>query len=186
MMVPGAIVVMMVSVAGCCLWSSHSETAMHHEPEIHLLPLGYEGGVLILYDRSDGKPLRCKDGVRMLDIPPDGLLLTSAKAQADTAVPPDRVRFYHGTSLERQTELREMHNWDTLRLSDGVCIYARQVGEVSHGDTHQKYESYMVMRATANIDSMDHALRRKLFDIVGVPQEEQATEEQDAGEQGAK
>lgn len=44
------------------------------EPEVHLLPHGYEGPVLIVFDQPDGEPATYRNQTRVYEIPSDGVL----------------------------------------------------------------------------------------------------------------
>jgi hypothetical protein len=44
------------------------------EPEVHLIPAGFQGPVLIIYNDSSGSPRRYEGKARRYDIPPTGIL----------------------------------------------------------------------------------------------------------------
>lgn len=46
------------------------------DDEIYILPAGYRGVVLILYDQTNGEPKKYEQGKRVHEIPPSGILKT--------------------------------------------------------------------------------------------------------------
>ncbi|HZM00319.1 MAG TPA: hypothetical protein VFD43_08715 [Planctomycetota bacterium] len=106
------------------------------EPEIHLIPAGYQGQVVILHDVPDGEPARYEDGARVYPIPPDGVLRSS------TPVPdgwwgPDEVRYFYVAEDGTRTRIVDDVNSsipDTpeSRGDPTVGIYFRSFGRISY------------------------------------------------------
>lgn len=76
-------------------------SAEEGNPEIFLLPEGYQGAFYVVYNIPEGEPLTYEDGAPVYDIPQDGVLLT----QAD--VSPGSVRkdmfFYESADGTRES-----------------------------------------------------------------------------------
>ncbi len=58
------------------------------EPEIHLLPLGFTGPVVIIHGDSTGAPAEYEDGARVYRIPDTGVLRTQFEANQGWHKPP--------------------------------------------------------------------------------------------------
>lgn len=58
------------------------------EPEIHLLPLGFTGPVVIVHGDSAGVPVEYEEGARVYRIPDTGVLRTQFAANAGWRAPP--------------------------------------------------------------------------------------------------
>jgi hypothetical protein len=57
-----------------CLWGYSSLSSV--ESEIYLIPDGYEGPVLVVYDQPNGQPPEYEGSARLYEVPDTGLLLT--------------------------------------------------------------------------------------------------------------
>lgn len=64
------------------------------EGEIHLLPQGYTGGFVIVYQDSTAPPLPLVDGYYIYNIPENGILYTSTSIN-DGSVITSKLHFYH-------------------------------------------------------------------------------------------
>jgi len=54
------------------------------EPEVHLIPSGYAGPVVIAFDQENGTAKRYEDGKRVYEIPPSGVLRTQFAPNSGT------------------------------------------------------------------------------------------------------
>ena len=61
------------------------------EREVYLIPEGFEGSVVIMFDETDGQPIRYEEKKRVYEIPKDGVLHTQFRDQ-DKYV---HMEFYH-------------------------------------------------------------------------------------------
>lgn len=71
------------------------------EPEIHLLPAGFTGQVVILYDVADGAEAKREQGRRVYEIPASGVLRSQFPANKRFYWPGRRQLFYRGPSGQR-------------------------------------------------------------------------------------
>lgn len=54
------------------------------EDEIHLIPVGYVGPVVIVFNKKSGQPEKYENGKRVYEIPPNGILRTQFKENTGT------------------------------------------------------------------------------------------------------
>ena len=79
------------------------------EGEIHLIPKGYEGPVIIAFDEQNGMPEKYENGSRVYEIPNDGVLRTQFKPQKEGYIPMENLKYYYYDSNGRN-ELTYLHN----------------------------------------------------------------------------
>jgi len=93
------------------------------EAEIHLIPDGYVGPVVIAFDRDDGEPKKYENKTRIYGIPPHGVLKTKHSKSDGT----DHVsKFYY---MKPDGARRELPYFLDLRKvpegnKDAVAIYS--------------------------------------------------------------
>jgi hypothetical protein len=75
---------------------------VRNEPEVYLLPDGYVGPVLIVYDQPTGEPRKYEAGARVYEIPENGMLLTQFDPPQD--VNPD-LWYVDGQGVRTQSIL---------------------------------------------------------------------------------
>jgi hypothetical protein len=127
--------------------------------EVHLIPYGYRGPVVIFVDEPNGQPPRYENGAIVYDIPTSGVLATQAKL-------PEWVssKYYYITSDGQRIELKVIRQQSEMP-DDSVYVFLRTGGGVVDGpiDTltgrrsgQRKFTMYYVGRKSDNIDSMFH------------------------------
>jgi hypothetical protein len=111
------------------------------EHEIHLVPAGYEGPVVIIHGDSAGAPERRERRARVYEIPPSGVLRTRFAQNLGWGAPD----FYYVDGGGRRTPIR----WDA-RCEDSlpggpvqVCLMPEIIVA---GRTTPAYRSYVVGR----------------------------------------
>lgn len=110
------------------------------EPEVHLLPQGFEGPVLIIFDQQDGSPPRYEGGVRVLKIPPDGILRTQFKNE-NGWYPAGYPEYYYITPGGKRTKVENGNPRDSTDTTK-VYVYGQSSG--ISGD--QRFGAYVVAR----------------------------------------
>lgn len=102
------------------------------EPEIHLIPAGYSGGVYILHDVVGGVPVRYEDGARVYDIPSDGILRPASPMPEGRWGPGDVRYFYVSEDGSRSPIVVDwpssIHDTPANRADPMVGIYFRSFG----------------------------------------------------------
>jgi hypothetical protein len=121
------------------------------EPEIHLIPDGYVGPVVIAFDRDDGTPKKYEDRTRVYEIPADGILKTKFPRNDGTH---HSWKFYYvkadGTKhdLPYFLDLREV----PIEGRNTVAIYS--MGSVSAPSNRVKHDmsffTYVVGKVSDN------------------------------------
>src|SRR5687767_10881838 len=71
------------------------------EPEIHLIPKGYKGPVIIIFEDKQGEPVKYEDGKRVYKIPLDGVLRTQFKKQLGN-IAPGELKYYNYDAKGRE------------------------------------------------------------------------------------
>lgn len=114
------------------------------EPEIHLIPKGYKGYIIIIFDDKDGTPEKYENGSRVYEIPKDGVLRTRFKQQSGW-IPPGKLKYYYQDN--KRNELKSLPTFHDTKddgkdyvfskeISDGTVRYL--VGKLSKGETYFK------------------------------------------------
>jgi hypothetical protein len=78
------------------------------EDSIYILPSGYTGSVIILFNQSDGQPKKHFNGSRIFNIPPSGILKTKFKAEYGRTY---ISRFYY-KDISEESELPAVIDWE--------------------------------------------------------------------------
>jgi hypothetical protein len=122
------------------------------EPEIHLIPKGYRGPVIIIFDQKNGSPEKYEDGSRVYKVPADGILKTQFIPQTKGSIRPGKLKYYYYDSNDR----KEINYLQTTKgaVDDGMdYVFGK---EVSSGSVR-----YLVGKLSEG-DNYFSALRKKL------------------------
>jgi hypothetical protein len=119
----GSIVVLIV---GYLFWYYTSSA----DDEIHILPKGFTGIVIIRFNIENGKKELYKDGKRVYEIPPNGILETKFKVNEGWSNPPE---YYYLNGKER------------INLGNNK-VYSPDIGVAISDMTHKEvtFVSYIV------------------------------------------
>lgn len=110
--------------ATCCMFAvlifiGCSERA---EPEVHLIPEGFTGPVVIIFGDSSAAPVRYEGESRVYDIPESGVLRTSSDVNEGVRL--ESEYFYVDEDGDR-TAISQAYG---SQQPDGVAIYDRTTG----------------------------------------------------------
>lgn len=95
------------------------------EPEVHLIPEGFIGHVVIQHARATGSPAERDGDARLYRIPADGVLVTQTPANYGVR-PPERMAFFAVSGSGTRTPL-------LVETAGGPCILGGyQVGPDFH------------------------------------------------------
>jgi hypothetical protein len=89
------------------------------EPEMHLLPKGFQGYVIIVFNDPNGQDEKYEDDFRVYEIPSNGVLRTKFSRQ-DGWIANGKLKFYYSDSNSRQ-EIIEVIN--DKNVSDSTTIH---------------------------------------------------------------
>jgi hypothetical protein len=111
------------------------------EPEIHLIPAGYEGPVVIIYGDSAGAPMRREGRARVYEIPADGVLRTRFPANPGW----ERPDYFYVDAEGRRTAITRGVPCNDSLVGDPVqaCLMPNTY---VMGRAAPEYESYVVSR----------------------------------------
>lgn len=119
------------------------------EPEIHLIPFGYRGPVVIMYDMPNGDSIEYENGKRVLRIPVNGLLRTQFK-QVTGWYEPGSIKYYYLDSTGKRTELSCVDRKNDIQDSSRIHIFNGGNGIVQSNSFERSYDYYMVGMKTDN------------------------------------
>lgn len=97
------------------------------EDSIRLIPEGFEGPVMIIYNQSDGASIEYEGDKRLYRIPSDGVLRTQFKPNYGHQI----HEFYYINREGKRTPIPfvDPWSWSKLDASEGVLIcFAEEVG----------------------------------------------------------
>ena len=111
------------------------------EPEIHLIPAGYEGPVVIVYGDPAGAPMRREGRARVYEIPADGVLRTRFPANPGW----ERPSYFYVDAAGRRTAITRGTPCNDSLAGDPVqaCLMPNMY---VMGQPAPDYESYVVGR----------------------------------------
>lgn len=119
------------------------------EHEVHLVPAGYEGPVVIIFDDSSGAPERREGRARVYEIPPGGVLRTRLAPNPGWSAPD----YYHVDAAGRRTPIvpgspcADSLPGDPVQACRMPVMYIGGVGMSEGGEpSRPEYESYVVGR----------------------------------------
>jgi len=120
---------------------------------MHLIPKGYKGPVIIIFEEKNGKPVKYEDGKRVYEITSDGVLETQFKKQQGSIAQRELKYYYYDENG------REEINY--LQSTQGVTDSAAYVfsKELSHSTVR-----YLVGKLSEG-DSYYKALRKKVAEL---------------------
>ena len=121
--------------------------------EVHILPDGYTGAVVIVYGVKESSPLPIVDDSYGYSIPSSGILYTSTKANTGK-VSLSRLKFYYKKEDGEMEKLngplvRQQINMQTAKDTikpDNIYVFSEITGIV--GDIGHVYTSYIVSHPT--------------------------------------
>ena len=90
------------------------------ESNTFLIPVGFKGKVIIIFEQKNGTPTKYEKGRRIYDIPNDGILLTQFKL----AYGLNDSKFYYKDSMDNRVQLTDFNNAEESKLSNTVGIFA--------------------------------------------------------------
>jgi len=96
------------------------------EPEIHLLPAGFEGPVLIIFNQAEGAAPKYEEEARVYEIPASGVLWTQFSDQSGW-VPKGYPKFYHVSADGSRTKI-ERTRWEDTTDGGRVKAYGGSIG----------------------------------------------------------
>jgi hypothetical protein len=140
------------------LWSAG---ACGGQPEIHLIPAGYQGPVTIVFNDPDGRPMEISGGEITYRIPSNGILRIRDGHPVDK---PRKVRYFY---VDQSGPLKEIPS-----SSDGAGIfvigvrYGMRVADLNGKIVAVTYDTYFVGTKGSTNDwpkaeeeSLDRAIR---------------------------
>jgi hypothetical protein len=95
------------------------------EREIHLIPKGYVGPVVIIYGRPHGAPPKYENGVRVYEIPKNGILLTQFDPNCGV-IPPHGQTFCYVDDSGSRTEVPQ--GFQDNASNNGIQIMSPSIG----------------------------------------------------------
>lgn len=128
-------------VIGClCLLTVTACSAEEREPELYLLPDGYQGSFYIIYNIPEGQPLTYEDGARVYDIPEDGILLTQSDYNPGT-IRSDKINFFYesedGTREKIEGRITTtLHDTPENRSDEKLYIFGGGIVERQYEKRH--------------------------------------------------
>ena len=136
------------------------------EPEVHLLPAGFTGPVVILFDQANGTPPRREGRARVYEIPASGILRTQFRENDGWSSP----RYYYVDSAGQRSPVVAGAPCDSSLAGDPVeaCLQ----GTLLLGNQPaQPYSAYIVGRRRDRTNAAEHvdSLIRALVYGVRVP-----------------
>lgn len=101
------------------------------EPELHLIPQGFIGEVVITHGVADAPPLAYENGARVYRIPANGQLRTSSPANIGIR-PKDRITYSYSSAGGEQERLQLKNDVPKGQVSTVCIIGGYQVGAKFH------------------------------------------------------
>jgi hypothetical protein len=113
------------------------------EPEMHVLPKGFQGYVIIVFNDPNGQDEKYEDGFRVYEIPSNGILRTKFEFQ-DGWIANGKLKYYYNSSgvkeeinyinLEKEAKDSSANYIHGKELSKGCVRYI--VSPLKKGDTY--------------------------------------------------
>lgn len=111
------------------------------ESEVHLIPAGYRGAVVILYDRPNAEPTLYENGKRVYTIPSNGTLFTQFRPPSSS----DGSTYFYVYDDGKREELSVVRSKDEMVDSNKVYVFMRHdYGSGSIPETQKNYTAYVV------------------------------------------
>jgi hypothetical protein len=89
------------------------------EPETYLLPYGFTGKVNVIFNQSNGAPVRYERGRRIYEIPPNGILLTQFKDEEGVV----NHEYYYIDSTGKRTQLEIFSDDEKDKIKDTIGVF---------------------------------------------------------------
>lgn len=113
------------------------------EPEMHVLPKGFQGYVIIVFNDPNGQDEKYEDGFRVYEIPSNGILRTKFESQ-DGWIANGKLKYYYNSNgvkeeinyinLEKEAKDSSTNYVHGKELSKGCVRYI--VSPLNKGDTY--------------------------------------------------
>lgn len=119
------------------------------EDTIRLIPDGYKGTVLIIFNQEDGEPKEYEDGKRLYRIPENGVLKTQFKPNYGT----QKHQFFYVDNNNNRTEIPFIaisSKEDFNKFKDSLKVYAyleKALGKIEKYDPKTKELLYTIQPA---------------------------------------
>ena len=117
-----------------------------HQSEIHLLPEGYRGPVVIIFNEAGGEPAVSGDGGQVYTIPRDGVLKTQAAPPKEIVLA--NCRYYYHTREGKRIEIPVVQSKHEMTDSAKVSIFMRMgvldIKQSGRPDRTRTFTMYMV------------------------------------------
>lgn len=102
------------------------------EPEMYIIPNGYEGEIVIFFDVKSGTPKEFEDKVRVYRIPESGILKTQFSFNKGLIALKDIKFFYEDKNTKQRTELFYNENIpyrkDTTVTENSIVVFSKRYG----------------------------------------------------------
>jgi hypothetical protein len=121
--------------------------AIQTEPEIHLIPDGYRGPIIIMYDMPNGDSIEYEDNKRILRIPPTGMLYTQFK-QIEGLHEPGSIKYYYVYSDGSRKELLKVWQRPDIPDSTNIYIFGKENGVFQSNGVEKSFDEYHVGKST--------------------------------------
>ncbi len=128
--------------------------------EIHLIPSGYRGPVVIAYDMPNGVPARYEDGARVFEIPSDGILRTQMETPDDGWIRPGRIRYFYVDEKGQREEIPEVR-WKEEMSQEAIAYTFRPIGNLMKPNGFESYVVGTIHEYTDSIFILQHEMLRK-------------------------
>jgi hypothetical protein len=131
-----------------------SYLAQIKEEEIHLLPEGFHGSVVIYFDMPNGQPPEHEGKARVYRIPSNGILYTKMKDLGERWIPDGHRRYYYVSKDSVRTQIQELYGARDPIERDRVSVFGSHNGSAEHNGETRTFESYVVGSRRDNVDSL--------------------------------
>ncbi|GAA5031385.1 hypothetical protein GCM10011506_20900 [Marivirga lumbricoides] len=149
-------------ILGCLFFSCVEDG----EDSIRLIPKGYEGPVLIIFNQSEGEPKEYENGKRIYRVPESGVL----KTQFESNYGLQKHQFFYVDSLGNREEIPFIivQEQDSLsKVNDRTKVYAFGEGAIGNTKKYGSNEELLYETPPAkifvinNLVDVEEALRKK-------------------------
>jgi len=124
------------------------------EPETHLIPKGYKGYVIIIFDEKNGMPEKYENDSRVYEIPSDGVLRTQFKEQTGW-IAPGKLNYYYYDRTERQ-KIEYLQSTQGVKDDSKPYVFSKEISD--------KTVRYLVGKLSEG-DAYFNALRKKVEEL---------------------
>lgn len=119
-------------------------------PERYLIPRGYTGPVVVIFNKPNGQPQKFEKGTRIYEIPQNGILLTQFMLN-DGIIPKDGLQFFYVNNVGSMESIL-WHPPKGSSTSDVQILFLRV------GHAGENYYKAFVVGRKSNKDSLFTAL----------------------------